>query len=183
MEERQEQQCASIGMKMSLLCATLGAIAPAVIMLHEFFESLPGGYNARLNPAYTQVKWTILIGVIVTLIGLYLAAAFLGRAAGKHICRRRRSLGGAILVGIGLALGCLLIGLIAMSLFLLVAAPGKDNVGFIEGLVSVYAFVGVSFMIGAVPATLLGVLYGVLARWRLTKAGCLKADTIPAADA
>ncbi len=183
MEETQEQQCASIGMKMSLLCATLGAIAPAVIMLHEFFEYLPGGVSARMNPAYTQVKWSILLGVIVTLCGLYLAAAFLGRAAGKNICRRRRGLGGAILVGIGLALSCLLVGLIVMSLFLLVAAPGKDNVGFIEGLVSVYAFVGVSFMLGAVPAILLGILYGVLARWRLTKAGCLQANTIPASGA
>ena len=183
MEERQEQQCASIGMKMSLLCATLGAIAPATIMLHEFFQYLPGGVSARMNPAYTQVKWPILIGIIVTLSGLYLAAAFLGRAAGKNICRRRRGIGGAILVGIGLALCCLFVGLIALSLFLLAAAPGKDNVEFIEGLVSVYVFVGVSFMVGAVPAILLGILYGVLARWRLTKAGCLKANTIPAAGA
>lgn len=183
MEEIQEQRCASIGMKISLLCATLGAIAPAGIMLHEFFQYLPGGHNARLNPAHTQVKWSILIGVIVTLSALYLAAAFLGRAAGKNICRRRRSLGGAILIGIGLALLCLLVGLIVMALFMIATSPGKDDVEFIEGVVSVFVFGGVSFMVGAVPAILLGILYGVLVRWRLTKAGCLKATPIPASSA
>jgi hypothetical protein len=183
MEEIHEQPCAGIGMKISLLCATLGAMAPAGIMLHEFFQSLPGGDNARLNPAHTQVKWSILPGVIVTLSALYLAAAFLGRAAGKNICRRRRALGGAIFVGTCLALCCLLIGLIVMTLFVVAISTGKDDVEFIEVVLRVYAVVGVSFMVGAVPAILLGVLYGVLARWRLTKAGCLKASPIPASGA
>jgi uncharacterized protein YuzE len=183
MEERQEQQCASIGMKISLLCATLGAIAPVGIMLHEFFQYLPGGVSARMNPGLTQVKWSILLGVIVTLSALYLAAAFLGRAAGKNICRRRRSLGGAIFVGTGLALFCLLVGLIVMALFMAATSPGKDDVEFIEGVVGVFVFVSISLMVGAVPAILLGILYGVLMRWRLTKAGCWKANPIPASGA
>lgn len=169
MEELQEQQCASIGMKMSLLCVSLGAIAPAGIMFHEFLQSLPGGFMAysRLHPEHTQVKWSILIGIIFTLVVLSLAAAFLGREAGKNICRRRRGFGGAILVGMGLALTCLLVGVVAAALFSLVTSP-LDPFGSAPSIIALFG--GVTLLVGAVPAMLLGVLYGVLVRWRLNKA-------------
>jgi hypothetical protein len=162
MEERQEHQCARVGMNVSLLCVTLGAAAPVIVMLKEFMQSLAGGPSAR-----SGVKWAILVGIILTLIPLYLAAGLLGRLAGKIICQKRRGYGGAIFTGIVLALSCLATGALALAVVVGANSGSRDLLGMAALLL-----LGTG-LYGFLPAILLGVLYGALVRWRLTKAGCL----------
>jgi hypothetical protein len=162
MEPTQEQRCASVGMKVSILCALLGALVPAGMMLKEFLQSLPGG----VQPANAHPKWPIPIGMIVTVVALCLIAALLGKIAGKIICRRRCKFGAAALVGVCLALICMLAGIVVASLFTLIAQPSLDSLAIIG------IFGLATLIMGALPAVLLGVLYGILVRWRLVKAGC-----------
>jgi len=168
MDQTEERQCGSIGMKVSLLCALLGAVAPVAIMLKEFLLSLPGGLTAysRLHPQDAQPKWPILIGIVVSLIGLGVAAALLGKLAGKIICRRKSKFAGAALVGICLAFSCIIAGILVASLVTLVVMPSLDSLA----VIGIYSFA--TLVVGAIPAVLLGVLFGALVRWRLVKAGC-----------
>ena len=152
MNEIPEQRCASIGMRVSLLCVTMGVIAPAGIMLHEFFQFF---------------NWSILKGVLATLFAVYLAALLLGRNAGKIICRGRRSFGRVISVGIGLALSCLAVGAAVTAGF--GVAPTASS-SWVEKVFGVWLLSALIWLIGALPAILLGMLYGVMVRWRLTKA-------------
>jgi hypothetical protein len=158
MEEIHEKQCASLGMKMSVLFATLGVSAPVIIMFAWYLEpsSDPIG-RKRLIP----------LGIIVTLAALYLVAAFMGRDIGKSMCRHRHSYGKAILAGIGLALSCLVVVGATMTSFNAVIEPGAS-------VFSVMVAIFLVVLIGALPAILLGILYGVLVRWLLIKAGCLE---------
>ena len=163
MENKQEHECARVGMMVGLLCASIAAIVPAIMMLGEFVESLPGG-----RFAHSGVKWPILVGSIVTLLALYLVAALLGRKAGKYICREGHGSTEAILAGIGVALSCLVVGGAVAALCIAVGDASSARVGRdISILLLIWLF-------GALPAILLGVLYGVLVRWRLTKIRCGK---------
>lgn len=144
-------------MKVSLWCATLAIIGPLVFMI-------PYAANLR-RYAVTDVLIT-LASIVVILVLFYASAAFLGKAAGKNICRERRDLGGAILLGIGVALGSLVVAAVAVELVVLLAKifySQNEALGF--WLLMILLF-------GTLPAILLGILYGILMRWRLAKAGC-----------
>lgn len=160
MDQGSKHQCASFGMKMSILCALIGAAVPAGMMLKEFLQSLPGGPAAHPSD---QPKWPILIGTIVTVIGLTIVAALLGRVAGKIICRRKSGPMGAILIGICLALACVVVGVMVGVLFTIGLERSLDAAG-VAG-----AFGLATLIVGAIPATLLGVLYGTVVRWRVAK--------------
>lgn len=144
-------------MKVSLWCATLAIIGPLAFMI-------PYGTNLRRYAAKDVL--ITLASIIVILVPFYASAAFLGKAAGENICRERRDLGGAILLGIGVALGSLVVAALAVELAVLLAKifySQREAHGFLLLMI---------LMFGTLPAILLGVLNGILMRWRLAKAGC-----------
>ena len=155
-----QQQCANVGMKMSILCALIGVAFPAGTFIKEFLQSLPGGPSAHSSDS---PKWSILIGTLGIVIALSIAAAFLGRLAGKTICRRRSGVPGAILIGIGLAIAVMIIGVALAVLFSIAVEPSIESAG-VAG-----AFGLITVIVGALPAMLLGVIYGAVVRARLAK--------------
>lgn len=157
-----EHKCGSVGMKMGVLFALIGAAMPVGMMLKEFLQSVPGFTTGALHPD-DLTKWPILIGVIITLITLSVVGAILGRTAGHVICRRRSSRAGAALVGICLAISCLVAAVLVAALFSVVVQPSLDSAG-VSGL-----FALMTVIVGALPATALGVLYGMVVRWRIAK--------------
>lgn len=149
MSQIPEQQAATVGRNVSIFCALIGAVVPIGLMLKAFLES----YHPH---------WDVLIGAFFTLTALLIAAAFLGRVAGKVIWKKRSGAAGAILVGICLAFCCLIIGVAVWALFN-VAHALTDFSRQIVWFASVMALI-----VGALPAILLGVLYGVVMRSRLS---------------
>lgn len=158
MEQIPEHKCARVGRMVGLLCATLAALVPAGIVLKEFIYSLPGRPDARWGH-----KWPLLIGGIVTLLALYLVAAFVGSNIGENTCRERKGYAGAIGGGVGVALATLVAGsLVAAICYALGYAPEHP-------LREAFGLLILVWLYGVLPAILLGVLYGVLVRWYLTK--------------
>ena len=160
MDQTQEHRCASFGMKMSIVCALIGVAGPAGMFIKEFLQSLPGGPSAHSSDS---PKWSILIATLVTVIAMSVAAAFLGRWAGNMICRRKSGIPGAILIGIGLAVTVMIVGVVLAVLCSIVVERSLDSVG-VAG-----AFGVITVIVGALPAMLLGVLYGAVVRSRLAK--------------
>jgi hypothetical protein len=157
MKEIQEQKCASIGMKMSLFCATLAIMVPLFFVI-PYVKDM-SRYRASEN--------LITVGAVALILAVFYAcAALFGKVAGKVICRRRHESGKAISVGIILALGCLVAAALTVdSSILLAKMMSAERVIF--GLSSLWIT-----LIGALPAILFGILYGILVRWRLTKVEC-----------
>ena len=152
MAETHEANCASIGMKMSLLCATLAIIGPLAFVIP---------YAKDLQRYSTKDNIITLASILFIVVVFYVAAAFLGKRAGNVICRKKLKLGGSVLRGIGLALCCLWFAAVLVDLSIFVA---KALTGQVEppGILT-----GVILLFGIPPATFLGIVYGVLVRWRL----------------
>lgn len=159
MEEIQEHKCARIGMKVSLLVATLAIIVLLVLTI---------SYVADWFRYSVADKLISLSATVLILAVFYTSAGFLGKAAGKNICRERHKLGASIFVGIGVTLGSLAVAALAAEVSIQLAKILEEGRLDGPGFVLVMTILG-----GVLPAILLGILYGVLVRWRLTKAGCL----------
>lgn len=155
MTEIKEQQCASVGMRVGLLCATLALIVPLVFVIPY----------AKDMYRYKAADNLMTLGVVAfILVVFYASAAILGKTAGKIIGRSKRGLGAANSVGICLALGCLAVTAVTADFSISLAkrlSGQSERFGLLSGLIILF---------GALPAILLGVLYGVLVRRRLTKA-------------
>jgi hypothetical protein len=105
--------------------------------------------------------------LIATLTALYLTAAFLGRKAGENIYRQRRGYKGSIFVGVGLALSCLAVSVTVAAVFIAADAWRHS----VNNAVGYLVLSGVMmWVVGALPAILLGVFYGILVRRYLPKA-------------
>ena len=160
MEKSQEQLCAGIGARVTLLCAALGALV-ALAMMYGIFSPREVGEALRAG-------WPAIAGALAM---LFLMAGVLGREAGRSISRRKRGYAGAIFISIGVALCSLaLAAFVGGGVGFALQDSGREAG---VGGAAIIFFVGTYTMIyGFVPAILLGALCGVLLRWRLTKAGC-----------
>jgi hypothetical protein len=177
MEENREQKCASIGMKVSLLCITLAFMGPlAYLITISYIEGKGIPYLTDLRGYSVKDVLIALGGMVIILGALYTSAIFFGRGAGKRICEMRLSVGGAIFVGIGLAFCCLAVAAVTVELTvfltkLFYAEAGAQRPTAASG----YGILILMIMLfGALPTILLGVVYGIVARWRLAKAGCIE---------
>jgi hypothetical protein len=177
MEEKHEQQCASIGMKVSLLCVTLAFILPlAYLITISYIEGKGIPYLTNLGGYSGKDTWLALGGAIIILGTLYTCAVFFGRGAGKRICEMKLNVGGAIFVGIGLAFCCLAAVAVTAELTVFLtklfdAGGGAQRPTAESGFGILILMI---MLFGALPALLLGVVYGIVARWRLNKAGCIE---------
>jgi len=149
-----ETHCANIGMRMSVLCATLAIIGPLGF-------TIP--YAKDFQRYSTKDNLITVVGIVVIAGAFYTAAAYLGKVAGKIICRKQLKFGGSILVGIGLAISCLVFAAVIIDLTILIAKllSGQREAPGILALVII--------VFGAVPAAFLGVVFGGLVRWRLAR--------------
>ena len=160
MVKTKEQLCAGVGVRVALLCAALGALV-ALVMMYVIFS--PSEVSEAL-----RAGWPMIAG---GLAGLFLMAGVLGREAGRTISQRKRGYVGAIFIGIGVALCSLALAAFVGSVVGYAIQESGRSAGV--GIIGIILFAGTYVMIyGFLPALLLGVLCGVLLRWRLTKAGC-----------
>jgi hypothetical protein len=153
-----EHGCGSVGRWIGVLCATLG-VATAGLMVYAINLDW---YIHPFNPPKE-----VLVGLVV----LFLASAYLGEKGGMRLCGKDYDLPLNVVVGLGVAFGSISIAVISGTLVGVLSNLGELlrspafnplNVvlGFFFSLLLVLLF-------GGLPAALLGVLYGFLARNRL----------------
>ena len=157
MDKLKEQECASIGRKIALWCAFPTALVFLGVMVYLHVHLSLTREQQRQNLVAGLLYFGVLTPVILGT--LYLAAAFLGRMAGKFIYRRMRGFAGATFVGICWALGCYVSVALVMVITFLSSAISDLDVFFMTSLLGLTLGMYLSL-----PAILLGVLYGVLVR-------------------
>jgi hypothetical protein len=111
---------------------------------------------------------TFRLILLIGLVALYLAASFLGTMAGRFLCKTSNQMLN-VLVGVGLAFGCLAISVLTGSLSIVVVnvvSGSPDSNDLVTYLVVPFVVV---LVYGAVPAVVLGALYGVLVGTSLAK--------------
>ena len=138
---------------MGVLCAFFGAVIAAAIMLA--LGLMDASNIPRLTP-------TILVG----LVALFVGAGFFGKKAGNFLCEKGNSTAMNVLIGIALAYGSIAIAFAAGSFWAIVISgvDAGNVVAFLFYFIAIFMAV-----VGAIPATLLGVLYGFLMRNELRK--------------
>ena len=157
MQSHELHTCGKIGRKNSILCATLGVLAAFLLLIPL------GAIGIAVNG---DITFKLIL--FISLGALYLAASFLGTMAGRFLCKRSNQMLNVI-VGVGLALGCLAISVLTDSLSVVVVniiSGSPDSNDLVTYLVVPFVVV---LVYGAVPAVVLGVLYGVLVGTNLAK--------------
>jgi hypothetical protein len=151
--------CARVGMRWSLLFAALGVLT-ALLLLRLL------GIQALI----TEPGSESLFGIVVGLATLCLSAALLGRLAGRIVYLSGNYLLINMVIGVVLALGCVVISAIAGSAVGVLLDVSKEptfvksnpleEIGVIVLLISLY---------GGGPAALLGFSYGVVVKLTLDR--------------
>jgi hypothetical protein len=141
-------------MRSGLLFAALGVVAAYLLLVLLKIQAL-------ISEPVPEFRWAIAVGLIT----LCLSAALLGRLAGKIIYLSGNNIAVNLVIGLALALACLILTALAGS-----------AVGVILNVSHQPSFVrsnpladigGISLLIllwGGGPAALLGFLYGVLVK-------------------
>ena len=142
--------CGKIGRKNSILCATLGVLAAFLLLIPL------GAIGLAVNG-----DSTFKLILFISLGALYLAAASLGKMAGRFLCKKS-NLMPSVIIGVGLALGCLAISVLTGSLSLVVANIIRGSPYSTDLVTYLVVPLVVVFIYGGVPAVAIGVLYGVL---------------------
>lgn len=159
MPELTRDVCVRVGMRWSLLFAALGVLAAYLLLvllkIQELISDPPPEFRA---------------GIIVGLITLCLSAALLGRLAGRIVYLSGNYLLINMVIGVVLALGCVVITAIAGSAVGVLLNVSKqpafvksnplEDIGIIVLLISLY---------GGGPAALLGFSYGVVVKITLER--------------
>ena len=107
MDHANKSRCEDIALKQSLVCATFGLLA-ALALIAWMFGSADVGAALALPPR-------MLDSILIAVIALYAAGAYLGRVAGDLIYRDGLQGPRIWVIGIGLAWSCLLISVLAGS--------------------------------------------------------------------
>lgn len=136
-----------------MFCATL-ALSPYVLMM------IVGGSIEVLPGIIKKVGFEILSG----LLALYSRAIVLGGYAGKRIERNFQNKLLCYVIGIGLAVNCLLAAILAGALAALIRETVTIEAEIAAGHVALYlAHIPASIMLYAgIPAAGLGILYTIL---------------------
>lgn len=152
MDEAKKSQCKDVALKQSLVCATLGLVA-SMLLVGWMFR----GTGLRYLPKPLPM---LVAAVVVSIVGLYVAAACLGMVAGKLICRFGSQSLWIWIIGVGVAWGCLLISVLAGS-----AVPFFARIGNARAFESyVFTPVFIVMLFGTVPAVGLGIFYAARVR-------------------
>ena len=159
MPDEEGHGCGNIGRWIAFLCAALGVVA-AIVMVRAI--GIPS-FIVPLNPPTKEM--------IVGLIALFIAAAWLGKKAGMYLCDKSHDTAMNVLVGLGVAFGSISISVMTGTLFSFVSMAGEifGSVNFnpLYVLLGFFIPLFIVLLFGAIPAILLGILYGFLVRNRL----------------
>jgi hypothetical protein len=153
MENDHDHGCGMIGMRTGLICAGLGALIAALLL------TIMRGWW------FVGVDAKLFVGVAA----LFVAAGFFGKKVGVYLCRRRNNTGINMSIGIALAFGSIAIAVLAGAVCYVFVHDANQIIEvteipaiFLGSLVSV-------LIIGAIPAAVLGVVYGLLVGMQLER--------------
>jgi hypothetical protein len=165
MQELRRDVCVRVGMRWSLLFAALGVLAAFLLLV------LLGAQVLAFGPAPE-----FLSGLVVGLATLCLSAGLLGRLAGRIVYSSGNNILVNLLIGVALALGCLILtasaGTLVGVLMVVYKQPSfarsnpLKDAGGLSLLILFY---------GGAPAALLGFLYGVVVKVTLDRKSKRKA--------
>jgi hypothetical protein len=143
--------CGRAGSAIGVFCALLGLVCACMMLVGLFKMSLTA----------SDIMPILAVGVI----GLFVGAGFFGKKAGVFLCQRGNKLSTNILVGIALAFGSIATAILTGTL----AAPVLAGNLMIDQGVLVFGFIVFLYTVsfGGIPATLLGILFGILMRSQL----------------
>ena len=159
MQELTRDVCVRVGMRWSLLFAALGVLAAFLILVLLGVQVLVTGPLSELP-----------IGIVVGLGTLGLSAALLGRLAGRIVYLSGNNILLNLVIGVALALGCVIIPAIAGTVVgVLIAEAKQPSFARSNPLEVIGAFLFEIMFFGSGPAVLLGLLYGVLVKVTLDR--------------
>jgi hypothetical protein len=159
MPELTRNVCARVGMRWSVLFAALGVLTALLLLVLLKIEALVTDPGPELTA-----------GIVVGLATLFLSAVLLGRLAGRVVYLGGNNIVVNLVIGLALALGCVIIPAIAGSLVgvLIVVSQQPSFVGSTP-LKDIGALSFLILFYGGAPAVLLGLLYGVLVKVTLDR--------------
>lgn len=159
MQELTRDVCVRVGMRWSLVFAALGVLAAFLLLV-----------LLKIQALITEPAPESLAGIVVGLAILCLSAALLGRLAGRIIYLSGNNIAVNLVIGVVLALVCLIISAVAgcaLGVFLVISKQPSfvrstplEDIGVLSLLILFY---------GGTPAALLGLLYGVLVKITLNR--------------
>jgi len=159
MQELTRDVCARVGMRWSLVFAALGVLAAFLLLV-----------LLKIQALITEPAPESLSGIVVGLATLCLSAALLGRLAGWIVYLSGNNIAVNLVIGMVLALVCLIISALAgcvVGVFLAVSkqplfvrSTPLEDIGVLSLLILFY---------GGAPAALFGLLYGVLVKVTLDR--------------
>jgi hypothetical protein len=158
-----EHGCGSVGKWIGVLCAALGVVTAYVMV-----RAMNIGWD--LFPSNPPKE--ILVGLVV----LFLAAAYLGEKSGRRLCGKDHDLPLNVVVGLGVAFGSITIAVMSGTMVGVVSnagewlsSPDYNPLYLVPGFFFLLFFI---LLFGGLPALILGVLYGFLVRSRLRNLNC-----------
>ena len=159
MRELTRDVCVRVGMRWSLLFAALGVLAALLLVV-----------GLKIQALLTDPAPEFQTALVVGLATLCLSAALLGRLGGGIVYRSGNKLWANLVVGVMLALACVIISASAGALVGVLLVVSKQP-AFVRsnwlkdagGLSLLILFFGFG------PAVLLGLLYGVLVKVTLDR--------------
>ena len=141
-------------MRTGLICAGLGVVVAALILIIMGAWWFVGGFNPHLA-----------VGVATLFVG----SGFWGKKAGVYLCRRGNNTGLNISIGIALAFGSIAIAVLAGALGYVFVHDANDIVEVTEIPGIFLGSLIIVLLFGAIPAAVLGVVYGLLVGMQLDK--------------
>jgi hypothetical protein len=159
MQELTRDVCARVAMRWSLLFAALGVLAAFLLLVVLKIQAL----LTDIGPEFGS-------GIAVGLAMLCLSAALLGRLAGRVVYLTGNNILINLVLGVMLALGCVIVTAFAGSAVGVLMASSKEP-SFVSSR-ALGDIIGLSLLIllwGSVPAALLGFLYGGLVKVTLDR--------------
>jgi hypothetical protein len=159
MQELTRDVCAKVGMRWSLLFAALGVLAAFLLLV-----------LLKVQALLTDPGPELQFGIVVGLATLCLSAALLGRLAGRIVYLGGNNIAVNLVVGVALALGCVIIAAIAGSVVGVLMVVSKQP-SFVRSnpLADAGSLSLLILFYGSGPAALLGLLYGVLVKVTLDR--------------
>ena len=143
------------------MCAALGVVIAFVIVLAMDLPEF-------ILPVYPPSK-----EIIVGLVALFIAAAWLGTKAGWYLCRKEHDRALNVVVGLGVAFGSIAVAVMTGTLLGVVSEAdeifGSTAITPAGVLLGMFFPLLIVLLFGGIPAAFLGVLYGFVVRNCLRK--------------
>ena len=159
MRELRPDVCARVGMRWSLLFAALGVLAAFLLLVLLHMQALV------IDPVPD-----LRTGIVVGLATLSVSAALLGRLAGRIFYLSGNRIIVNLVIGVALALSCVILTVIAGSVVgVLIVVSKEPSFAKSSPLETIGAILFQILFFGGAPAVLLGLLYGVATKITLDR--------------